>query len=470
MFIILYIYFPTMDNTFTFPTLFAELPAEKKNVYTAEKMRPFEDTPTLCVKAAMGIGKTNELIEYIIRKNFSRIIIISFRLTFTAEVLRRFPNIVSYKNIKRNTGDDLVVDDDSIQQNIVGDIKLSEFPRIVIQTESLHRICLDTDISTDTLVILDESESILNQFSSGLFRYITDAVDIFKQLMKSAANLIAMDANMGDRTYRILDFFRPDSIFYHRNKFCRYSDYTCHILTAQKKLQDHLFSSLHAGKKVVLATSSKNFAKNLIEKLINDRVLTKDQIIFISSEMQQAKKKKTIADLEDGLQEDKNRILIYTPAMTAGVSIEREFYDILYCYFINCSCDGLTCDQMMGRIRNIKEKQYYVSIIQIPLKDLKNKDTRVQQYDPIKSNIIKLAAMEDDDPAKDKLIEELKGIKGVFPELWLENKLIKDNYRAHFKHEFVKVLKRRGCKILMVAPAKQTKKQNNYAEWYEDSD
>ena len=69
-----------MDNTFTFPTLFAELPAEKKNVYTAEKMRPFEDTPTLCVKAAMGIGKTNELIEYIIRKNFSRIIIISFRI------------------------------------------------------------------------------------------------------------------------------------------------------------------------------------------------------------------------------------------------------------------------------------------------------------------------------------------------------------------------------------------------------
>lgn len=49
-------------------------------------------------------------------------------------------------------------------------------------------------------------------------------------------------------------------------------------------------------------------------------------------------------------------VLIYTPALTAGVSFEVKHFDYMYGLFDHTSCSAEICSQMLGRIRDIKHK------------------------------------------------------------------------------------------------------------------
>ena len=55
-------------------------------------------------------------------------------------------------------------------------------------------------------------------------------------------------------------------------------------------------------------------------------------------------------------------VLIYTPTVSAGVSFEQKHYDVLFGYFTDQSCPVSTCVQMMGRIRDVAKKEYYICI------------------------------------------------------------------------------------------------------------
>lgn len=44
-------------------------------------------------------------------------------------------------------------------------------------------------------------------------------------------------------------------------------------------------------------------------------------------------------------------VLIYTPTITAGISIEIVHYDNMYCIFEDQSCNADQCIQMIGRVR-----------------------------------------------------------------------------------------------------------------------
>jgi len=142
---------------------------------------------TLLIKSPMGTGKTKALVEYLNSNQVpkdARVIIISFCKSFTSELLNNIScDFVNYQTV-----------DGIIDAN-----------KVIVQYESLRwlNIC-DLD---KTILILDESESILTQTkplqtteSDNVFEHWINLDDLIKHLAKA----IAMDTDAGFHTYDLL--------------------------------------------------------------------------------------------------------------------------------------------------------------------------------------------------------------------------------------------------------------------------
>lgn len=334
-------------------------------IFDDAKLRPFpSNVRTLYVRAQMKMGKTNELINFIDRTRPRCVVFVSFRITFTSSVIDRLSgsgcNFERYSDIKER-------------------ISLSSHPYIIIQVDSLHR--LDQDMPID-LLVLDESESVLAQFTSPHIKNISLAFSRFKMLLIKAARLIAMDANLGERTFRVISKHRPagqqlgikDSMFYHATHQNATAD-TYLLTTSVDALVRELHTQLHAGKKIAFVSNSLETANAVFQSVENKfqtRVTTSDRKLSECDDdsalrvgYYSAKTSPTLRDLHF---KDVSRywgeldLLIYTPTVTAGISFELKHFDLVFGYFTSYSCDVETCRQMLGRIRDVGDHTYYICL------------------------------------------------------------------------------------------------------------
>lgn len=306
-----------------------------KNIYSMETMSPYEITDTLCVRAGMGLGKTKQLVNYIneafpkSKLTSAKIIILSFRQTFSVAMKTSFPDFVLYSDVS-------------------GRIKAD---RVIVQLESLHRL---QDMIYDVdLLVADECESIFDQFNSGLFKKLNVCFGIFRNLLRNVKHAIFMDANLSNRTYNIISHFRRGEVYFHHNKYVR--THRNYILTSNEgQWMMSLINDVVNGKNVVVAVNSINTSK-AIKEIIEIEV-TGVNVAIYNSETDIDIKKLHFSDVAKYWKVD---VLIYTPTVSAGVSFEEEHFDVLYAYMIN-SCNVETALQMLGRVRNIAENNYIV--------------------------------------------------------------------------------------------------------------
>jgi hypothetical protein len=158
--------------------------------YSEDKMQPYTkhaSAATLIVQAQKGVGKTEELVikECYVGKT---IIALSHRRTFAAELCRQLPGFVNYESLG-------------------GRINPLVHNRIVVQVESMCKIDLSELIYEQypvDLLIMDESESIIEQLGSGLHKNFAASWDVFNFLTVGSEHVIALDANLTDRTLNVL--------------------------------------------------------------------------------------------------------------------------------------------------------------------------------------------------------------------------------------------------------------------------
>lgn len=335
--------------------MFFSLPPDRKHIYCKNTMMEYETSQTLVVKAQMGLGKTRMLRKYI-DANFPQtdkksladppvIRFVTFRQTFSNSLTKAFPDFTLYSDIKPHS------------------ILAERFPRAIVQVESLHRL-LDDSADPNArcdLLVLDEVESVLSQFSSGLHRSFSDSFSVFQWLLATSKHVVCMDANVSDRTFRTLERMRPSHpAFFHCNTFSRSAGDTYKV-TCNKS--DWLFALLHDlrnGKRIALASNSLKEAKTT--KQIVQREFPDKCVKLYSSETTQSEKSAHFSDVDTfwaGLD-----LLIYTPTVSAGVSFElppdKGGYDRMYVYLSNMSCDVETARQMLGRVRALRDKEYCV--------------------------------------------------------------------------------------------------------------
>ena len=298
-------------------------------------MEDYKLSPTLCVMAQMGCGKTKALRTYIDNHFNDKLIrFVTFRQTFSKALNNAFPDFTLYSNI---TG------------NITFDIK-----QVIIQVESLFRLQVGNIVD---LLILDEVESIIGQFNSGLHKNFNASFAIFQWMLSTAKHVICMDANLSDRTYRTLKHIRPQhDIVFHCNQFAKAIDDKYYFTQNRGHWLLKLFEFIRLDKKIVLPTNSLTEAK-ICQLLIKEHFPNKHIQIY-SSEMSTSEKNKHFADVTKYWGE--LDILIYTPTCSAGISFEIEHFDVLFGYFSDSSCEVETCRQMLGRVRQLSLKSYYI--------------------------------------------------------------------------------------------------------------
>jgi len=310
--------------------------------YSEETMRAYELVDTLVVRAQMKCGKTRALRVFI-DSYFPQLAagslepaaivrLLTFRRTFTEHLRADFPDFGVYSDRTGAIGADQ--------------------PRMIVQVESLHRIQAGRPGGAQPapdLVVLDEVESILDQFDSGLHKNFELAFANFEWLLASAKHVVCMDANVGDRTLRLLQKLRPGKpITFHWNSVARGAGETFEVTCSPSEWHAELLASIGAGRRVAVASNSIKEAL-VVAETVRTRFPNK-RLQLYSSKTSQAEKDEHFADVHKFWAVD---VLIYTPTVSAGVSFELTHFDEMFGFFNENSCSVESSRQMMGRVRNL---------------------------------------------------------------------------------------------------------------------
>jgi hypothetical protein len=247
-------------------------------------------------------------------------------------------------------------------------IDIKKYPRVIIQYESLLR--LDGQFN-DTLVIMDESESIISQINnSGDTQRSRKMYCKFYGLIAQCKKLICMDANLGDRTHEVISSIlgKENPIKLYDYSYRNMKSYTVHITCNHGRYINHMCDMLKAGKKICVFTNSRKTADSLFDKFAD--------IVGLDKLMIYAGKDATKSDHVEGISREQEKIthldedinnavksfqcVIITPCFTAGVSIKDPHFDQVYGYFTDRSADVLQCCQMLGRVRNVADKEMFL--------------------------------------------------------------------------------------------------------------
>lgn len=308
--------------------------------YCENKLREFELVPTLIIQAMMKMGKTKALADYIV-KNFPDVIspiirFISFRQTFSGNIKSKFTDFTLYSDVS-------------------GPLSAA---KLIVQVESLHRLEIYNGIQQPDLLVLDECESIFEQFGSGLLgKNFNDCFAKFQYLMRASKHVVLMDANVGYRTLNIVRQMRPlHDITFHHNTYKNATQDNYFITGEFAKWFGMLHASIDSNDKVVIPISSIKEAEGIYHSLT---AKYPDKMIKLYSS-------KTLASEKTEHFANVNHywkgydILIYTPTISAGVSFEEVHYDKIFAYFTDQSCPAETCMQMIGRIRDVSTHSFFI--------------------------------------------------------------------------------------------------------------
>jgi len=319
---------------------YVKLPRENKvRELIYDEMFP-KNKNVYLIKAEMKMGKTKKCIEYIETEAPKTVILLSFRRTFSAEMHAKYKDFELYSEIKSKL------------------INIDLHPKIIIQVESLHRIML-SNMKID-LLILDEIESIWSQFSSGNLVDYYGITSMFSYLLRTSKKIIAMDANLHDRTMRLMQYVRPDSALethYYVNRYNPSQDYKYYIVS-KAVMYCMIIKHIDANKKIMIMSNSITETIELYElvKKHNKNL----RIGLYNSRTKESKKMKHFRNIHQYWSQ--YDVVICSPTVSAGISFELEYFDYLFGSFNSMSCNVETCRQMLGRIRNVKSKIIYLHL------------------------------------------------------------------------------------------------------------
>lgn len=409
---------------------------ENSNIYSEKKMEDIPDIEQkiILLKANMKMGKTKIIKKYMEKYKYQTILFISSRRSFTKECKSKF-------------GFDSYLDEDLQKKQIIDSDKL------IIQVESLYKI---NRTKKWDLIILDESESIIQQFSSPFIKENRDSVaQILKYLIINSNKTICMDANLSNLTYQIMlnIIENKNEIYYIENNYKNYSNdkhfYTNDFIT----LTDNLVEKLKQKKKIIICSNSLKKLK-IMHKIIQDYDSKLKTELYSSESI--SENHHHLNDIEkywDGLD-----IVLYSPTITSGISYENKRFHCCFAYFSNNSCSVQISRQMLQRCRNFNDNDYYICLKQ---NDCNQKITDYDDMCLFLDNSIK-SVMElsftCDNAGK------LNYEKNLYYEIYIRNKIQNNQSYNNFVKQFIYEEKLTGVQINTLIRTKQHNNEQSILE------
>lgn len=342
-------------------------------VDTIQEVKPFIETfntnqqkSVLAIKAKWGSGKTYFIIKYIIDyafKNKQRVICITENNSLNKQLVKQFSQpdkgIVFISHI--NTSKDKMNGIENIENE-------EENPdNIVCSTESIQKITIrETD-----LLILDEAETLLNHFESETFNnQHLKKWDLFTQALMKVNKIAILDADLsGDRIelFKQITQVNFQTIYAKTNNF---SDYNFNVYLDNQEMINDLHIDIKNNKKVLFASSSKNYLDFLFTDLAlayKDKTIIKltgvGVEIFKNGNLDiKITKNQLLDNFEELLIFYETDIFLFSPTIKTGISINTEYFNKCYAYAYHKTICSREFIQMLFRARNLIDKTININI------------------------------------------------------------------------------------------------------------
>ena len=315
---------------------------------------------TIIIKSPYDIAKTT-LTKQIVN-NYKRILWLSYRVTLSNDIKGNFKELgfESYQDTLKSE-------------------------KLIIQLESLLKLENNIELFIDNvsseipyydLIIIDESEGVLNQFSSDTMKgQAHEIYCLLENIINNSPKLIVLDGDISSRTTRFISNFGNYKYLYNENK-CNIKN----IKVIKNKIEylNDIYKSLDENKKIVIATQSSKIGK-FFQKKIMERY--SDKMVKLYYGKTGDKEKKKLVNVEQEF--DEADVLIYSPTIEAGVSYDKPRFYKLYGVLSENANSQRAFFQMLPRVRKFETDE-----ILILNEKLKYNEAKFYTFDEIKQNLI----------------------------------------------------------------------------------
>ena len=336
------------------------------------KQLPISKYDTIILQSHLGTGKTvvimgdRNLGVTGILQDFERVLFISGRRSFTTyamgELAKKGIDFESYENNSK---------------------QLSTINKLFIQVESLHRLA--DGFRAYDLVVVDESETICNQFNS-LTTHRENMIQnhiMFERLLTGARKVVAADAFVSNRTLAMINHLRnPEHTIFITNIHQPYDRVAIELASVEKDKRvpnisafiDRITTAIKEKKKIVIVWSSKTKGMQFAEQYLKTNPELKWRFYHGTSTKAEREELRDVATNWRDLD-----VLSYTSSITVGISydlkekqltlqetIENNVKSVMFdeIFFYGCAASACPRDiaQSLLRCRNIKANKLTYTI------------------------------------------------------------------------------------------------------------
>lgn len=229
--------------------------------------------------------------------------------------------------------------------------------RLTISPESLWKLLPDSGcIPRFDLLVIDEIEAVLRQFSSTTQKKPRQSAEAFEQIITRAKHVVLSDAFVSQRCFHLL---RNLGVQSHQ---IQYNVNTCQptsrsaFQVSDKKFINLLVHKLKKGKRCVVFCGSKNKLE-LIKGNVDHHVPSADALYYMGDENN--------SSFENVREEWSGRDLVaYTPTITVGVNFDlKDQFDCLFVWataYHSCNIEDVF--QATLRVRELTDNIMYYCI------------------------------------------------------------------------------------------------------------
>lgn len=216
-------------------------------------------------------------------------------------------------------------------------------------------------------VVIDESEQLLPVITSNIIEFPQSTSDILTKLCVNAHNVIVCDAQMSKFSVETMQRIKPnaDSLLIH-NVFQTAKDKRVTMLSTKGEFWAKFEQLLNEGKKIYVSTTSKQEARALSE-FVKNRYPSITCLTLIANDDDDVTLLATLENINNEVL--KYQVVIASPVVSSGVSIDVEHFDVLMGYYLPhtpYTPSLVTAVQQLGRVRKVKELYVFFQDRQSP--------------------------------------------------------------------------------------------------------
>ena len=318
------------------------------------------DQQIVCVRAGMGVGKTRALRR--LASQFdqrSKALIVTYSCALAGKLYSEFAEygFIDYRSVEGK-----IID-----------------AKVIVCVDSIHRV----STCRFDYIFIDEAVSLFLHFNSPLMGSKTSInLAILELSILQAKHVFFLDACM-DHTFgkNVVDYFADQKgvlPYWIWNRHVRPTNRKAFFdivpieganavtqLSQITRAINTIMSKLHAGKNVVVCSSSKSFTVRLQNYVSERRPQTK-MLVYNSDRTDNAERLDNVTELWPTCQ-----LLVYSPSITAGVSFESVHFDCLVAFMSN-SRHAPTVDmsmQQLFRVRNLTDGDMHLFLHEMDVED-----------------------------------------------------------------------------------------------------